>query len=95
MNKASAALDGALIALGAVSILGGVAAHQPCSTSSPTPNFCGQPVVNGGTVVGAAALGLGVFGLAQKGRGGGQSRIRFSTGGGVAHHNRRARYRRH
>ncbi len=90
---------GALTAVGALTFLGGVAIHQPC-TCAPTTGIdctfqhvCGQPLVNAATVVGTAATAGGVY-LLKRPAGRSRSRGRSHTGG-VTSHNRRSRYRGH
>lgn len=97
MSSNNAAWGGALTAVGALTLLGGVAAHQPCppqiGIGGPPQRFCGESALNVGTVLGAGGLAGGILLLSQ---GGGRSRTRGrSHTGGVSSHNRRSRYRGH
>ncbi len=78
------AWGGALLALGGLTGLAGVEAHD--RSSNP------EPLVNVGTVVGAASVATGLFLVT---RPSGHNRSRSSTVGGMATHNRRSRYRGH
>ena len=94
MSNANKAWGGALTAVGAITLLGGVAAHQPCQGGDPARQFCDEPLVNVGTLLGAGGLAGGILLLTQGGGGRSRTRGRSHTGG-VSSHNRRSRYRGH
>jgi len=83
---ANEAWGGALTALGGLTLLSGVAAHQD-----------GVPLVNVATVLGGVGTAGGVYLLTRPSRPvSGRSRSRGgSHNGGVTSHNRRSRYRGH
>lgn len=77
------AWGGALLGVGSLSVLGGVAEHSQN----------GKSLVNPATVIGAAGVGTGLYLVTRKSSG--RSRARSSAASSVTRHNPRRRYRGH